>query len=150
MPKSIAELTPTRVFKPQKVRFWSYLIGAIAAGGAFLLAIIIPVFYGGLSNFFGFAVIGSLIWWLCHRQASVKIELFEAGLKVRNLFGTRFIKWEEIEYLSYPQGNAWPQLELKEADPLSLMALQRIDGESSLKLAQELEDIIRVRKAALA
>lgn len=134
-------------YTPKRVKFFAYLIGAVVSSCAFILAIVMVLIGGHFSNFFGFAAVGMVIFWICYRQASVRIDILPTGLKVRNLFSTKTVNWEEIEKLSFPSGDAWPHLELYNYDPISLMALQRIDGESALAEAQALADTIRVRKA---
>jgi hypothetical protein len=64
------------------------------------------------------------------------------GLKVRNLFLSRIVPWDDIEDVTFPEGDAWAKLDLADGDDLAVMAIQRADGESARVEADRLARVV--------
>ncbi|KGN38830.1 hypothetical protein N803_08940 [Knoellia subterranea KCTC 19937] len=88
------------------------------------------------------AVIGvglALVLW---RWAAVRAVPDDTGLNVHNLIGQRHIAWDEIEDVTFDDGDPWVSLHLKDTETVAVMAIQRADGPSSRAEAQRLADLV--------
>jgi hypothetical protein len=88
------------------------------------------------------AVLGvglALVLW---RWAAIKAVPDESGLTVQNLIERRRIAWEEIDDVTFDEGDPWVSLHLKDTDTVAVMAIQRSDGASSRAEAQRLADLV--------
>jgi hypothetical protein len=88
------------------------------------------------------AVLGvglALVLW---RWAAIKAVPDESGLTVQNLIERRRIAWEEIDDVTFDEGDPWASLHLKDTDTVAVMAIQRSDGASSRSEAQRLADLV--------
>ena len=88
------------------------------------------------------AVLGvglALVLW---RWAAIKAVPDESGLTVQNLIERRRIAWEEIDDVTFDEGDPWASLHLKDTDTIAVMAIQRSDGASSRAEAQRLADLV--------
>lgn len=88
------------------------------------------------------AVLGvglALVLW---RWAAIKAVPDESGLTVQNLIERRRIAWDEIDDVTFDEGDPWASLHLKDTDTIAVMAIQRSDGASSRAEAQRLADLV--------
>jgi hypothetical protein len=88
------------------------------------------------------AVLGvglALVLW---RWAAIKAVPDESGLTVQNLIERRRIAWDEIDDVTFDEGDPWVSLHLKDTDTVAVMAIQRSDGASSRAEAQRLADLV--------
>jgi hypothetical protein len=88
------------------------------------------------------AVLGvglALVLW---RWAAIKAVPDESGLTVQNLIERRRIAWDEIDDVTFDEGDPWVSLHLKDTDTVAVMAIQRSDGASTRAEAQRLADLV--------
>lgn len=94
---------------------------------------------------FGLGVLMAGLMW---RYASIRVDVSDTGLVVRNLILTTSLRWDEIVDFEFHEGDAWPHLVLADHDTLAVMAIQRSDGavgrENSVRLAELLAPHITV------
>jgi hypothetical protein len=90
-----------------------------------------------------FALIGVAIAWLLWRYAAIRAVPSTNGLFVRNLFRTRTVAWAEVEAVRFGGGEPWVTLDLKDADTVAVMAIQRADGPRSTSEAQRLATLVQ-------
>ena len=90
-----------------------------------------------------FALIGVAIAWLLWRYAAIRAVPSTDGLLVRNLFRTRTVAWDEVEAVRFGGGEPWVTLDLKDADTVAVMAIQRADGPRSTSEAQRLATLVQ-------
>ena len=76
------------------------------------------------------------------RYAVISAVPLPHGLKVRNLFLSRIVPWDDIEDVTFPEGDAWAKLDLADGDDLAVMAIQRADGESARVEADRLARLV--------
>lgn len=76
------------------------------------------------------------------RYAVISAVPLPHGLKVRNLFLSRAVPWDDIEDVTFPEGDAWAKLDLADGDDLAVMAIQRADGESARVEADRLARVV--------
>lgn len=130
------------VLRPRAARVAGYAIGGLVLLGSIILGALTAREFGVVSTVL-FVVFGLLIFWFCHREASVSVTATHRSLTVRNLMSERSLEWAEVLGVSFPVGNPWAHLDLADGDTLSVMAIQRTDGEHGLALARRLQGLIR-------
>jgi hypothetical protein len=99
---------------------------AVAIGTAALL-ISLRGFFTPL-DMVGVGLFGAGIAWFCWREASVRADVDEQGIVVRNLMLTRRLTWPEIVSVRFGSGRPWVQLDLADGDVLAVMGVQQADG----------------------
>lgn len=68
------------------------------------------------------------------------------GLRIRNLFTSRTVPWDEVLGLRWPDGDPWATLDLTDGESVSVMAIQRADAEAGRREALRLVDLIEERQ----
>lgn len=141
MPDLILPELP-HTFRPRLSRIYAYVIGSVLLAGTVIMAIILPYPLFGLSDRLGFITVGAVIFWFCHRQATVHVRADEHGVHVRNLFRSQQFEWAEIIDVSFVEGNPWAAADLNTGDTIGLMAFQRTDGELGIRQAKQFQALI--------
>lgn len=128
-------------FRPHRARRVAYVIAVVwmlvLAGLAFFL----PVPLTALDRA-GFLLVGVLVAWFMHREASVLAIPSERGLRVRNLFLSRQLDWAEIVAVRFGGGQPWAALDLSDGDTLAVMAIQRADGARGVAESRRLATLV--------
>lgn len=130
-----------RPFRPRRARRVAYPVAAGVLLLMVVLAVATPVPMGGLDRV-GFVVVGLLVAWFLHRQASVTALPSATGLHVRNLLLSRELEWAEIVAVRFGGGRAWAELDLDDGDTLAVMAVQRADGPRAEAEARRLATLV--------
>lgn len=120
-----------RPFRPTAARWVAGVLAIVVLVFMVTLALVLPAIAGkgvGLPDRAGIAGFGLLVSWFLSRQAGVRADPDETGLKVRNLMLTRRVEWAEIVSVRFGQGRPWVQLDLADGDTLSVMGVQASDG----------------------
>ena len=68
------------------------------------------------------------------------------GVRVRNVFGERFVPWQVVREVRLDDGQPWAHLELQDDDMLALLALQANDGEHAVRGVLSLRDLLRASR----
>lgn len=89
---------------------------------------------------FGVGVLIAAFLW---RYAVIRAVPTRAGLTVVNLFRTYELEWAQILTVGFSGGAPWAVLELNDTETLSVMAIQRADGEHARKEASRLAALIQ-------
>ncbi len=87
-------------------------------------------------------VIGVALALVLWRWAAIAAVPDDAGLTVQNLVGRRHIRWDEIDDVSFDEGDPWVTLHLTDTETVAVMAIQRADGPSSRTEAQRLAALV--------
>jgi hypothetical protein len=128
-------------FRPRRARRVAYPIAAVwmlvMAALAFLLPVRLTVWDRA-----GFLLVGVLVAWFMHRQASVVAVPSEGGLHVQNLFLSRDLEWAEILAVRFGGGQPWVALDLSDGDTLAVMAIQRADGARGVAESRRLATLV--------
>ncbi|MGL4304982.1 MAG: PH domain-containing protein [Mycobacteriaceae bacterium] len=69
------------------------------------------------------------------------VKVKEQGVLVRNIFGHRFIIWDHIMDISFPDGKPWARVELPQDEYIALMAIQANDKDYAAQALAELRSL---------
>lgn len=141
----MSDLTPPALphtFRPRLSRIYAYIIGSVLLAGTLIMATILPYPQFGITDRIGFITVGAIIFWFCHRQATVHVRAEQHGVHVRNLFRSQQFEWAEIISISFVEGNPWAAADLNTGDTIGLMAFQRTDGEFGIRQAKQFQSLI--------
>jgi hypothetical protein len=114
-------------FRPRAARIVSLALAVAVAIGTAALLISLRGFFTPL-DMVGVGLFGAGIAWFCWREASVRADVDEQGIVVRNLMLTRRLTWPEIVSVRFGSGRPWVQLDLADGDVLAVMGVQQADG----------------------
>lgn len=114
-------------FRPRLARVVSLVLAVVVAVGTAALLLGLPGFFGPF-DVVGLALFGAGIAWFCWREATVRAEVDEQGITVRNLMLTRRLDWAQIVSVRFGSGRPWVQLDLSDGDVLAVMGVQQADG----------------------
>lgn len=84
-------------------------------------------------------VVGAAFLW---RYAVIRAVPSPSGLRVVNLLTSRDLEWAEIVRVGFSGGAPWAVLELADTEELSVMAIQRADGERAEREASRLAALV--------
>lgn len=76
------------------------------------------------------------------RYALIRAVPSEHGLRVVNILRSYDLEWAEILRVGFAQGGPWAVLELTDTEEVSVMAIQRADGQRARKEAARLAALI--------
>lgn len=138
---------PYAVFAPRRARRVIYPLAAACAvlfGG---VAVLLPPAPGAawqVTDRFGIALFGLAGAALLLRLVAVRAWPDAHGLRVRNLVVTRRLEWAQIVAVRFGGlgGEAWAVLDLDDGQTLSVMAIQRADGEYGRSEAARLAALV--------
>ena len=138
-------MTPEVVFRPRRGRIMALTVAGVALVIFGLVAGLMPgLSPGDRVAIFGLGVVMALLMW---RYASLRCDVLEDGLRVRNLILTTRVRWHEVEDFVFPEGDAWPKLLLADHDDLAIMAIQRSDGPFGQEQAHQLAEVITAHRS---
>jgi hypothetical protein len=143
---SRAQPDRARLYAPFRPRLARTVSAALAVAMLLGTAALLVTLWDwlGLPSAVGVAVLGAGIAWFCWRQASVRAEVDEAGITVRNLVITRRLDWAEIVSVRFGGGRPWVQLDLSDGDVLAVMGVQRADGVHAEAEARRLAALVAI------
>ena len=114
-------------FRPRAARTVSLVLAVAVLVGTAALLIALPGFFGP-TDMVGVGALGLAIAWFCWREASVRADVDEQGIVVRNLMLTRRLDWAQVVSVRFGSGRPWVQLDLADGDVLAVMGVQQADG----------------------
>ena len=130
-------------FRPRMARTVSLVLAVAMAVGT--LALVIPLWgYFGTGSAIGVLLLGFAIAWFCWRQASVRADVDERGITVRNLVVTRRLEWAQVVAVRFGQGRPWVQLDLSDGDVLAVMGVQQSDGARAAAESRRLAALVAI------
>ncbi|GAB2697211.1 PH domain-containing protein [Thalassiella azotivora] len=132
---------PYRPFRPVRARRVALFVAVFSVVVLSVVGITLPGTYAWYDRA-GFVATGLLIAWFCYRQASVRAVPSERGLVVRNLFLGRELEWAQVVSVRFGPDRTWAELDLADGDTLSVMAIQRADGERADAEARRLATLV--------
>jgi hypothetical protein len=97
-----------------------------------------------LPSAIGVALTGAGMAWFCWRQATVRADVDEQGIVVRNLLLTRRLEWAQIVSVRFGGGRPWVQLDLSDGDVLAVMGVQRSDGAHAVAESGRLAALVEI------
>lgn len=136
-------------FRPRAARWvaWTLLVLIVAAVTALLvLSFTTLEQYGWTDRILTvlFAGAGAVV---VHRQAVVAALPSPTGLRVRNLFVTTEVAWEQVVRVNFAPGRPWVTLDLSDGETLPVMAIQGADGHHGMAEARRLAALVALYEA---
>jgi len=130
-------------FRPRMARTFSAVLAAVllVAMTAFIVSL---RDYFGVPSSIGLAVLGAGMVWFCWRQATVRADVDERGIVVRNLVITRQLEWAQVVSVRFGGGRPWVQLDLSDGDVLAVMGVQQSDGAYAASEASRLAALVAI------
>lgn len=119
---------PFAVFRPRRGRAVAITAGVIAVVLFTTVGALMPLANWHPPDRIFFAAIGWALAVLFWRYATIRAIPTRDGLTVRNLVLTRSLVWPQVVGISF-EGDPWVRLDLDDGDTLSVMAIQRADGD---------------------
>lgn len=80
--------------------------------------------------------------WLIYRHASVRADVNQNGIAIRNLLRKRYLQWPQILQVRLGE-RSWVQLDLADGSTVAVMAIQRADGEHGQQEARRLATLVQ-------
>lgn len=139
-----AESDLYRDFVPRRGRPVAYGLAVVQFVLLAAIGLLVPGGEGG----FGIAdrllmvATGALIAFILWRLGRVRAEVDQEGLVVRNLIYTTRRAWPEIVSVQFGGGAPWVVLDLADGDNLTVMAIQRSDGEFAEREATRMATLV--------
>ena len=122
----------TVVLRPRKVLVSAW-IGAVVVLALFVtIAVVLRNVPTGV-NFrvadqVAMVVLGLLIAGGVLLLARPRVRADAAGIEVRNILATRYVPWELVVRVAFPDGASWARLDLPDDEYMSVLAIQAVDG----------------------
>ncbi|MGQ0575881.1 MAG: PH domain-containing protein [Pseudonocardia sp.] len=131
------------VVRPWKVLICSW-VGAVVVAALFVvIAVILRVrptgVYFRLADQVAMVVLGLLIAGGVLLLARPRVRADAAGIEVRNILATRYVPWDQVARVAFPDGASWARLDLPDDEYLAVLAIQAVDGQRAV------DGITRVR-----
>lgn len=73
--------------------------------------------------------------------ARPRLRADEHGVQVRNVLTTRWLVWEQVVAVSFPEGAPWARLELADDEFLPIVAIQAVDRARAVHAIRELRSL---------
>lgn len=146
-PTNAGGADPYRPFRPRWGRVVPLVFSVVALIGFALAAIFIPgEAWTVLDRLFLFAV-GAAIFGVLLRYGLIEARPSTEGIRVRNLFTTRTLVWEQIVRMQFGRGAPWVTLDLDDTDTVPVMAIQKADGAHGRAMASRLSALVSYHSA---
>jgi Bacterial PH domain len=142
-PEGGAAEGPVLVLRPRRVLRAAW-VGAIATVVVFVvIAAVLRTSDTGVyfrtADQVAMVLLGLLIAGGILLMARPRVRADARGVEVRNVAGPRYVPWEQVRAVSFPDGASWARLDLPDYEYLPVLAVQAVDGRRAV------EDIRRLR-----
>lgn len=84
----------------------------------------------------GFLMAGAVLLF-----ARPRLRADDRGIEVRNLLGTRFVEWDLVLRVSFPDGAPWARLDIPDDEYIPVMAIQASDGRHAVTSIRALREV---------
>lgn len=131
------------VVRPRRV-LWVAWVGAVVTAVLFTaIAIVLrnsPTgVYFRVADQVAMIVLGLIVAAGVLLLARPRVRADAAGIEVRNILITRYVPWELVRRVAFPDGASWARLDLPDDEYLPMLAIQAVDGRHAV------DGITRVR-----
>ena len=145
-------MTTPLVLRPRR------LLLVCRAAGVLLLAVFAVVAYllprgsaggqrFGLGDQIAFFGIGVLLAWAVLQFTRVRVEADEAGVRVRNYVGEKFVPWQVVAGVRLDDASPWASLDLQDDDTIALLAVQANDGSRAVDAVMSLRHLLAASRS---
>ncbi|MGY4769238.1 PH domain-containing protein [Kribbella sp. CWNU-51] len=90
------------------------------------------------------------IAWILYRMTTLRVTAYADHLRIRNVFKSYTLSWDEISALRFRSGDAWLQLFDADGNRLGILAVQAAEGSRASRAAKELAAVAREHGAGPA
>lgn len=136
-----------RVFRPRRLLVVCRLAAGLLIAVFGVLALLLPrgtsdgqVF--GPGDQLGFFGIGVLLTWAVLQFTRVRVTADEAGVRIRNYAGERYLPWQVVSGVRLDSGSPWASLDLQDDDTVALLGIQANDGPRAVDAVLELRRML--------
>jgi hypothetical protein len=120
------------VVRPRRV-LWAAWVGAVVVVALFtVIAVVLrnsPTgVYFRLADQIAMVMMGLFVAGGVLLLARPRVRADAAGIEVRNILVTRYLPWELVLRVAFPDGASWARLDLPDDEYLAVLAIQAVDG----------------------
>lgn len=124
------------VVRPRKVLICAW-VGAVAVLALFVaVAVVLRVqptgVYFRLADQVAMVLLGLFIAGGVLLLARPRVRADAAGIEVRNIVSTRYVPWELVVRVAFPDGASWARLDLPDDEYLPVLAIQAVDRQRAV------------------
>jgi len=120
------------VFRPRKVLVVAWASAVLVVALFTAIAVVLrnsPTgVYFRLADQIAMVVMGLLLAGIVLLLARPRVRADGAGIEVRNIGSARYLPWEVVLAVAFPDGASWARLELADDEYLPVLAIQAVDG----------------------
>jgi Bacterial PH domain len=121
------------VLRPRKTLIAAW-VGAVAVLGLFvviaaLLRTADTGVYFRLADQVSMVLLGLFIGGGVLLLARPRVRADATGIEVRNVGATRWLPWDQVERIAFPDSASWARVDLPDDEYLPVMAIQAVDGQ---------------------
>jgi hypothetical protein len=124
------------VVRPVKVRVVAWICAAAILALFVALAVVLRSsdtgVYFRLADQVAMVVIGAFLAGGILLLALPRVRADARGIEVRNVATTRYLPWELVAGVSFPDGASWARLDLPDDEYLPVLAIQAVDGQRAV------------------
>lgn len=139
-----------RTIAPKGARIVAWSLFALVAAGTAVFVVVAPRVLGAdrfpLPDQVLSVLFGALVCWGIYRQATVRIVPRERDLRVRNVFSTTTLAWEQVVAVRFGPDHPWARLDLADGSTLGAMGIQTSDGEYAGRQARYLATLVALHE----
>lgn len=130
-------MTDAVVVRPRMVLLCAW-VGAVFVAVLFVVIAVVlrnsPTgVYFRVADQVAMVVLGLLIAGGVLLLARPRVRADAAGIEVRNIVLTRYLPWELVERVAFPDGASWARLDLPDDEYLAVLAIQAVDGQRAVE-----------------
>jgi hypothetical protein len=127
---------PVLVLRPRRVLVVAW-VGAVGTVAAFVVVALLlrtsnTGVYFRTADQVAMVLLGVLIAAGVLLLARPRVRADARGVEVRNVGVPRYLPWELVRAVSFPDGASWARLDLPDDEYLAVMAVQAVDGQRAV------------------
>jgi Bacterial PH domain len=81
-------------------------------------------------------------------MARPRVRADARGVEVRNVAGPRYVPWEQVRAVAFPDGASWARLDLPDYEYLPVLAVQAVDGQRAVDAIRRLRALHAAARSA--
>jgi hypothetical protein len=127
---------PVLVLRPRRVRVVAWVCAVCTVVGFAVPAALLRRSHDGVyfraADQVAVLMLGVLIAAGILLLARPRVRADARGVEVRNIGTPRYLPWEQVAAVSFPDGASWARLDLPHDEYVSVLAVQAVDGQRSV------------------
>jgi hypothetical protein len=143
---------PVFVLRPRRVLVVAW-VGAVGTVAAFVVVALLlrtsnTGVYFRTADQVAMVLLGVLIAAGVLLLARPRVRADARGVEVRNVGVPRYLPWELVRAVSFPDGASWARLDLPDDEYIAVMAVQAVDGQRAVAGIRQLRALHAAARAA--